>query len=184
VWPWTDDLARGHALDAVADTPRAHGVADGLLERSGSALAFGTSAGGDPWSLVIPDPRGRLPAIARLRLIPGQAAAGSGRYEPLVIADGGSYAAVVDPRTGQPAQGLIGVVALAPDATGAAAWNRALFVLGPTAARQQAKDRAELSAILIEPGRDGTDVIWVEASLKDRFVLDGKAQGLFRVATY
>jgi len=61
------------------------------------------------------------------------------------------------------------------------AWSTALFVLGPAEAKRKARERAELSAVLIEPGVDGLDVIWVEADLKDRFMLESEALGLFRV---
>jgi hypothetical protein len=70
---------------------------------------------------------------------------------------------------------------LAPDAKTAGAWKTALFVLGPREAIAKARERTDLSAILIEPGVDGPDVIWVDADLKGRFVLDSEAQPLFHV---
>jgi thiamine biosynthesis lipoprotein len=159
-------------------------VRDALVERSGVARALGVATGGEPWSVPIADPRGRVPEIGRLRLSPGQAGAATGRYEPLVIPDGGVYGSILDPRTGQPAQGLIGVVAVANDAMTASAWSNALFVLGPHDARIKLRSRGDLSAILIESGPSGTDVLWIEADLKDRFVLDPRARGPFRIATF
>ena len=179
-----DGIATGHAVDAAAESLRARGVRDALVERSGCARAIGAATGGEPWSVPIADPRGRVPEIGRLRLSPGQACAATGRYEPLVIPDGGIYGSILDPRTGQPAQGLIGVVAVANDALTAAAWSNALFVLGPHDARIKLRARGDLSAILIEPGASGTDVIWIDADLKDRFVLDPRARGPFRIATF
>ena len=172
-------VAEGSAVDAMARSLRSHGVGDALLELSGNAVALGSSVAGDPWSVLLADPRGRIAGIARVRLAPGQAISCSGQYDSLVIANGGSY--VVDPRTGRPAQGLIGVAVLAPDAKTAGAWKAALFVLGPHEAIARAKERSDLAVILIEPGVDGSDVIWVDADLEDRFVLDREAQPLFHV---
>ena len=162
-------VTEGSAVDAMARSVRNHGVSDALLELSGNAVALGTSVAGDPWSIQLVDPRGRIPGIARIRLAPGEAISCSGRYD------------VVDPRTVRPAEGLIGVAVLAPDARTAGAWKTALFDLGPREAIAKAKDRADLSAILIEPGGAGPDVIWVDADLKGRFVLDREAQTLFDV---
>jgi len=174
-------VAEGSAVDAMARSLRGRGVSDALLELSGNAVALGTSVAGDPWNVVLADPRGRIAGIARVRLAPGQAISCSGKYDSLAIANGRSYGLVVDPRTGRPAEGLIGVAVLAEDARTAGAWKASLFDLAPHEAVAKAKDRPDLSAILIEPGVDGPDVIWVDADLKGRFVLDREAQTLFHV---
>jgi ApbE family protein len=173
--------AEGDAVDAMARSLRNHGVSDALLELSGNAVALGSSVAGDPWSIQLADPRGRIPGIARVRLAPGQAISCSGRYDPLVVANGGSHEPAVDPRTARPGAGLIGVAVLGPDARSAEAWKAALLVLDPREAIAKARDRSDLPAILIEPGVNGPDVIWVDADLKGRFVLGREAQTLFDV---
>lgn len=174
-------LAGGYAVDAMADTLRARGVRDALLECSGDAIALGSAADRGPWAVAIPDPRDRAARLGRVSLAPGQAISVSGRYEPFVLADGREYGPAVDPRTGRSAEGLIAVATLAPDALTAEAWRAALFVLGPAEARRLARERADLSVVLIEPGAAGTDVIWVETDLRDRFALDPQAQARYRV---
>src|SRR5262249_6428561 len=52
--------ALGPAVDAAAETLRVHGVRDALIQVPGAARAMGASADGTPWSLVVPDPRGRI----------------------------------------------------------------------------------------------------------------------------
>ena len=69
---------------------------------------------------------------------------------------------------------------VAPTAMEADAWGK-LFVLGPLEARRKAKERSEIDVVLVEPGEGGVDTVWVESTLKDRFVLDDKARGFFRV---
>jgi thiamine biosynthesis lipoprotein len=86
----------------------------------------------------------------------------------------------MDPRTGWPAQGLISVTVVTPDAITADAWATALFVLGPKDARRKALERGNVSAVLVVPGAQ-VDTVFVERSLQDRFVLEDAARTLFHV---
>jgi hypothetical protein len=165
--PWLSQGARtavGRAVDEAADTLRAWGVHDALIELPGTALALGVSAGGEAWSPKVRDPRGRVSAIARLRLTARQALATSTGLES--------------------SQGLIGVAVIAADAQTAARWSASLLALGPTEARAVARQHSEFAAVLIEAGTDGHDVIAVESDLRGRFVLDGQAESLFRVELF
>jgi hypothetical protein len=157
----------GLTVDAVAETLRAHGTRNALIQLPGVASALGSSAGGDPWSIGLRDPRGRIPGIARIRLSAGQAA---------------SFISAAAQSGKDPA--LIGVIVVAKDAATAGAWSATLLALTPAEARERAKARPDILAILIEPGDRGTDVIWVEDDLADRFALDGHARTLFRVEVY
>jgi ApbE family protein len=167
----------GYALDVVADSLRAHGVREALLELAGAARALGQSVVGDPWGFVLRDPTNRVPALARVRLAPGQGIAFSGADALLAMADGGPYRGPSDARTG----GLIGVAVLAADATTSAAWSGALFALDPKEARRTAKERGDLSAVLIERGVNAPDTIWIESDLKDRVAIGERARELFRI---
>ena len=64
------------------------------------------------------------------------------------------------------------------------AWGTALFVLGADAAKQKARERDDLSAILVTPGKDGIDTVWVENPVVDRFHLLSDAKRFFRVVTF
>ena len=151
-------IARGHAADAAADSLRARGVRDALVDLSGNAAALGAPAHAPHWRIGIRDPRERMPWIARLEVGSGQAVSTSSRSEA-----------------------LISVTVLARRAVLADAWSAALFALGPAAARELARARTDLSAVLIEPGPDGIDTVWVESDLKDRFELDPDARAMVRV---
>ncbi|HET9326367.1 MAG TPA: FAD:protein FMN transferase [Candidatus Eisenbacteria bacterium] len=157
-------MTSGRRADETRDTLRAHGVRNALIELPGAALALGVSPGGEPWSAGLPDPRGRMPVIARLRLAAGQALASSSRQDP--------------------AKGLIGVVVVAGDGRSAALWSATLISLDPGEARAKAKQQPGIAVALIEAGVDGPDVIWVEVGLEDRLVVGGQAQGLFKVVTF
>lgn len=176
-------IAKGYAVDAVADTLRAHGVVDGLVDISGNMFALGAPPGAKAWRIGIRDPRDRRPYFARLSLT-GEAISTSGQYEQFVAVDGRTYGHIMDPRTGRPAEGLIGVTVLAPGAMTADAWSTALFVLGGREARRMAAGRSDLSAILIAPGSAGVDTVWVEETLRDRFTLEPGADVNFKVEYY
>ncbi len=177
-------IAKGYAVDAAVKTLRTSGVADALVDISGNMFALGSPVGSDHWRIGIRDPRDRMQYFARLHLDAGQGVSTSGKYEQFVAQDGKTYGHILDPRSGRPAEGLISVTVIAPSAMDADAWSTALFVLGPLEARRKAKARADVSAVLVEPGDGGVDTVWVEAALMTRFVLEADARGLFRVESF
>jgi thiamine biosynthesis lipoprotein len=174
-------IAKGYAVDVAAETLRTRGITDALVDISGNMVGLGAPAHADRWRIGIRDPRDRVPHFARLFLAPGQAISTSGKYEQFVAADGKTYGHIMDPRTGQPAEGLISVTVLAPSATLADAWSTSLFVVGPAEAKRLAKERPDLLTVLIEPGPGGVDVVWVEEDLKPQFELEPQAEGRFQV---
>ena len=170
-------IAKGHAVDAAAESLAAHGTVDALVDLSGNMVALGRPADAGRWRIGIRDPRDRIPFLARLR-ITGQAVSTSGQYEQFVAADGRTYGHIMDPRTGRPADGLISVTIVAPTALEADGWDTPLFVLGPSAARLKAKALNQVEAVLVQPGAGGADTVWVEESLRSRFTLEPAARRL------
>ncbi|HTK31973.1 MAG TPA: FAD:protein FMN transferase [Candidatus Saccharimonadaceae bacterium] len=181
--PWVKidlgGLGKGYAADVATGILRERGVSDALVDLSGKMYALGHPADADAWRIGIRDPRDRIPYFARLTLR-DEGIATSGKYEQFVDADGKRYGHIMDPRTGWPAQGLISVTVVTPDAITADAWATALFVLGPRDARRKALERGNVSAVLVVPGAQ-VDTVFVERSLEDRFVLEDAARTLFHV---
>jgi FAD:protein FMN transferase len=171
-------IAKGYAVDVAADSLRARGVRDALVDLSGNMVAIGHPPGADHWRIGIRDPRDRMPWFARIAI--DHAISTSGQYEQFVAANGHAYGHILDPRTGRPAEGLISVTVLAPTAFQCDAWDTPLFVLGPDAARRAAREHAELSVVLVQPGA-GVDTVWVESSLRERFTLEPAAADRFVV---
>ena len=99
-------IAKGYAVDVAAESLKAHGVKDALVDLSGNMVALGSPAGGRGWRIGIRDPRDRIPYVARIAIGDG-AISTSGQYEQFVARDGRSYGHILDPRTGRPAEGLI-----------------------------------------------------------------------------
>jgi thiamine biosynthesis lipoprotein len=161
-------IAKGWGVDRVADLLRAAGTTDALIDLSGNMVALGNAATHPGWNIAVRDPVGVEPFLATLRLS-GNAVATSGDYEQFVAANGRRYGHIIDPRTGWSAEGLTSVTVVADRAVTADGWATALFVLGPDGARRTALERDDIAVILVEPQPDGTAVIWVESTLRNRF---------------
>jgi thiamine biosynthesis lipoprotein len=172
-------IAKGYAVDVAADTLRARGVRDALVDVSGNMFALGTPPGASAWHIGIRDPRDRIPFFARIDLT-GQGISTSGQYEQFIAANGRTYGHILDPHTGRPADGLISVTIVSPSALTCDAWDTPLFVLGPERAKRVAKTRHDIAAILVAPGNP-RDTVWVEESLRDRFHFEPEAESLFVV---
>jgi FAD:protein FMN transferase len=174
-------IAKGYAVDVAAESLKAHGVTDVLIDLSGNMAALGSSGGGGGgWRIGIRDPRDRIPYVARLA-IGGEAISTSGQYEQFVARDGRTYGHIMDPRTGRPSQGLISVTVVSASAMECDAWDTPLFVMGPLEARRKARDLDHLAAVLIQPGTGGVDTMWVEETLRDRLILEPAAQAFLRL---
>jgi thiamine biosynthesis lipoprotein len=173
-------IAKGWAVDVAAETLLAHGVRDALLDLTGNMVALGHPANGTAWRIGIRDPRDRVPYFARLALS-NEAISTSGKYEQFVAADGRTFGHIMDPRTGRPAEGLISVTLVSKSAFTCDAWDTPLFVLGRDRAMAKATAHSEFDAILVEPGDDGVDTVWVESTLRGRFVLEPSAASFIRV---
>lgn len=176
-------IAKGHAVDAAAESLRARGVRDALVDLTGNMFAMGRPASASGWRIGIRDPRDRAPHFARLRLS-NEGISTSGKYEQFVAADGRTYGHIMDPRTGRPADGLISVTLVSASALTCDAWDTPLFVLGLDGAKRLAKAHEEFSAVLVVPGTRGVDTVYVESELADRFVLEPWARSNFRVVHF
>jgi thiamine biosynthesis lipoprotein len=177
-------IAKGYAVERAAAALAATGVRDALVDLTGNMAALGSPAGADHWRIGIRDPRDRMAYFARIALRAGEAISTSGKYEQFVARDGKTYGHIMDPRTGRPAEGLISVTLVSNSAFLCDAWDTPLFVLGSDKARLKAKLHSDFAAVLVEPGANGVDTVWVESSLADRFSLEPGAAALFRVVVF
>ncbi|MFZ5815135.1 MAG: FAD:protein FMN transferase [Bacillota bacterium] len=123
-------LHKGLAVDQAAAALRAHGVTRGLVDAGGNMLALGLRADGSPWRIGIQHPR-RPDRVLAVIPLSDQAIATSGDYQQFFEQGGKRYHHVLDPRTGEPASGVLSVTVLAPTAVEADLLSTALFVLGP-----------------------------------------------------
>ena len=174
-------IAKGYAVDLAARALAAAGVTDGLVNLSGNMFTLGSPAGADHWRIGIRDPRDRIQYFARIDLGAGEGISTSGKYEQFVAQDGRTYGHIMDPRVGHPAEGLISVTVVSNSAFTCDTWDTPLFVMGSMAGRKKALERRDFQAVLVAPGTSGVDTVWVESSLRERFVLEPQAAEWFRV---
>ena len=157
--------AKGVALDRAADILRQRGIHNALINIGGNVMALG-SKNGTPWKVGIRQARGSG-YLASLELFDGEAIGTSGDYQRYFELDGRRYSHLLDPRTGEPAQGTQAVtVLIAPGPSrvgggvgmrsdalskplfiaGAGEWARMAARLGVTAAlRVDASGRIEVT---------------------------------------
>ena len=134
-----DGIAKGHAVDVMAETARAIGVTRALFGLDGEMRALGRRPDGRPWAVAVetPDPERR--AAAAMLEIDDCALATSGDYRHFVMLRGQRIGHTMNPRSGLPAQGAPAVTVLAETCAAADAWATALLVLPEEAGRVMAE---------------------------------------------
>lgn len=124
-------IAKGFAVDAVADALRALGVANFLVEIGGELRGDGIKPDIQPWWIDVEAPPGL--AVPTLRIaLSGLAVATSGDYRRFRIEDDARLSHSIDPATSAPIrEGAASVTVLHDSAMLADAWATAITVLGP-----------------------------------------------------
>jgi thiamine biosynthesis lipoprotein len=123
-------IAKGYAVDLVAQALREAGCASWLAEIGGELSGMGVKADGQPWWVALERPPldGGAALLAALH---GMAIATSGDYRRHFEQDGRRYAHTIDPRSGSPVRhDLASVTVLHPSCMVADALATALTVLG------------------------------------------------------
>ena len=156
-------VAKGYAVDKVADWIAEHYGEDVLVEIGGEVAARGTK-NGKPWKVGIQVPTktadGARESFESIPLPDHRAVATSGNYRNYFEEDGVRYTHILDPRTGRPERtNLLSVTVLAPDCATADAYATAFMVLGYDRSAQIVKQHPELEAWFIIAGEDGKFVM-------------------------
>lgn len=123
-------IAKGYAVERVIEMLRAAGVEHALATAGGDTRLLGDRRG-VPWIIGVrdPDDAGRL--VARLALV-DEAVSTSGDYERFFMKeDGERVHHIIDPRTGQSAQGVRSVTVVGPDAVVTEGLTKTVFIRGP-----------------------------------------------------
>lgn len=135
-------LAKGFAVDRVAQALAALDIAHFLVEVGGEMKVSGESPRGDAWRIAIEEPDSTTRSVAAAIELEDTAVATSGDYRNYFEVDGVRYSHSIDARTGYPvAHDLVSVTVLHRSAMWADAWATALLVLGSEQAQVLAKSR-------------------------------------------
>jgi len=135
-------IGKGYAVDRMVDVLRRKGVRTALVAGSGSSI-YGMGAPPDHpqgWKIEIKNPWDVNKTAAEVYL-KDMSMSTSGSYEKFFRAEGKTYAHIMDPRTGFPAQGSVSVSVIAPRTIDSEAWAKPYFVNGRQwAAKHHPKD--------------------------------------------
>jgi FAD:protein FMN transferase len=144
-------IGKGYALDRMGELLRGRGARRALLSAGhSSVLALGGKGRGWPVDLR---PRLASRRVGRLWIKNG-AVGTSGAGEQFIEIDGRRYGHVIDPRTGRPAEGVLGASVITGDAATADALSTAFLIGGPELARRYCGAYPDVLAVLVldEPG--------------------------------
>jgi thiamine biosynthesis lipoprotein len=102
--------AKGRALDEAVRILKNQGIHNALVNIGGNVIAMGMH-GDRPWRVGIQHPR-KPGTLATLDLLDGEAIGTSGDYQRYFEVAGRRYSHLIDPRTGNPANGMQSVTVL------------------------------------------------------------------------
>ncbi len=154
-------IGKGYALDRCAEVLRQAGVEDFLVHGGqSSVLARGAQtaraesreSGPKHWSVGVRHPLRPDRRLAEIRL-GDRALATSGSRGQSFVHGGRRYGHILDPRTGQPAEGVLSATAVAPTAAEADALSTAFYVMGPQRTLDFCQSRPEIAAMMVCPIR-------------------------------
>ena len=146
-------IAKGFAVDQVAEALTARGCTDYMVEIGGEVTARGKNARGQSWRIGIERPdTTKVEKVIRVR---NCAMATSGDYRNYFEQDGTRYSHTIDPRTGKPiTHRLASVSVLHPSCMMADGLATAIMALGPQEGYALA-ERLDLSVLLLVREGDG-----------------------------
>jgi len=163
-------IGKGYAIDRAIDVIRGHWWPTSALVHGGrsSLYALGSPPGrfGGRWEVALRNPFDPASPLGVLRLRDrGMGTSGTAfqRFE----AGGRVYGHILDPRTGEPAEGPASVTVLAPTAAEADALSTAFYLLGIEGAAAYVAEHPEIGAIVVEDGPAGASPRIVTLGLSD-----------------
>ncbi len=149
-------IAKGYALDRMADALSRLGHNDFVIELGGEVFARGSHPEGRPWRIAIEDPVADAGLVQRVIRLDGLALATSGDASNAYTVSGRRYSHIIDPRTAAPVDnGIASVSVIAKSAMLADGLATAFMALGPTRSAKLASRHGIPTLMLL---RDGGDI--------------------------
>jgi thiamine biosynthesis lipoprotein len=137
-------IGKGYAVDRMVDVLKRSGVHIALISASGSSIYGMGAPPTEPagWRITIRAPDDPRKTAAEV-VLKDMSLSTSGSYEKFFWVEGRTYAHIIDPRTGYPAQGTASVSVMAPRTIDSEAWAKPFFINGRawTAAHKPASVR-------------------------------------------
>ena len=153
-------VAKGYAVDEVAELLASHGIENYLVEVGGELRLKGLKTNGERWRIAIEKPYsgqavGLGDAVQEVLVLENVAVATSGDYRNYFEQEGKRYSHTIDPRTGYPIDhNLASVTVIAQTAARADALATGMMVLGTEGALKLAEQN-DLAVYLLVKQADG-----------------------------
>lgn len=165
-------LAKGYAVDELAELLERNGIVDYLVDIGGEIRAKGISAKNKLWTVGINTPKedAGLSEVHTAIPLANRAIATSGNYRNYYEVEGKKYSHTINPATGFPERNsLLSASVFAEDCMTADAFATAFMTMGLDKAFSMATDTKELEAFFIFGKEDGSMGIKFTEGLKELF---------------
>jgi thiamine biosynthesis lipoprotein len=148
-------IAKGYAVDAVAELLDRHNIHDYLVEIGGEMKAKGVKAPNLNWKIAIETPDLNERRVHKILAVSDISIATSGDYRNFFELDGKRYSHSIDPKTGRPVEhSLASVTILDESCARADALATAMLVMGMEKAKKFVEQN-EVKAYLIVRDQKG-----------------------------
>lgn len=143
-------IAKGYAVDAIAEMFEEDGIENFLVEVGGEIRAAGRRLDGSAWRVAIEKPTSQSRSLQLTLHLDDAALATSGDYRDYFEIGTKRYSHIIDPRTGSPPDnGIASVSVITDEAMRADALSTGLMVLGTNKALELAA-QDNLAVMVIE----------------------------------
>jgi len=149
-------IAKGYAVDRVAEQLNALGIPNYMLEVGGELITTGLSQRGTSWRIAIEKPVDGIPSVQLVIDPNNMGVATSGDYRNYFEDDSGMrFSHTIDPVTGMPVKNrMASVTVIMPSVMQADGYATALMALGPDRAIELAEKNAIAAYFIIRNGKE------------------------------
>lgn len=153
-------LAKGYAVDHLAELAEAHGLHNYLVAISGDLRAKGRNGKGQPWTVAIERPTPDQRAVERLIKLGDHAVSTAGDYRNFFEQGGRRYSHIIDPHSGRPVPPTVASVTVIDQIDlKADAADTALMAAGAEAGFRLATEH-HIAALFLMPDSNGHFQEW------------------------
>lgn len=162
-------IAKGYAVDEVADWLWTRGVENYMVEIGGELRLSGHNPQGTDWRIGVSNPHEADSTEAPLQnvlTLTNTAVATSGNYRNFIEKNGRKFAHTIDPHSGYPIQrDILSATVLAGTCAEADAYATAFMVSGLEASMQILEQQTQLKAYIIYADSNGQMLTWASEGL-------------------
>ena len=167
-------IAKGQAIDVVAEYLMAQNINDFMVEIGGEVRAKGKNDIGETWTIGIEVPdESRVGGLFDGVLLENSAMATSGNYRNFKVVNGRKVAHTIDPKTGYPKMiTLLSATVVAPSCMYADAYATAAMAMGLEKAKELIESQSDLEGYFIYADDAGNPQTYVSSGLKGKTLND------------